>query len=402
MNGHEHSLAGYLTNNGSTLQIQSGSGGKLDKACAPLDQTFTAGNETLSYGFAHLRIDATKATVDWINESGTTVLSLSVNARVPAVGLTAQPVLANSTDAAIHYTKPKAVDYLIIGDWGALSANLSNVATTMNTWAESTSSQAVISTGDNFYSGAGALSYDGIQTADDAKFTQIWANVFNGTYLKTLPWWTVMGNHDWNGAGSATSELEHQGANWVLPDYFYTKRIEVDTGVYASFIFIETDLLYYNFTGYTAAMAAQFTAVGWNAESNTVAKQLAWIENAIAAANNDAYIFVVGHHPIYTCQGNAQTKFMPTLLSYINKWNVSGYMNGHEHSLAGYLTNNGSTLQIQSGSGGKLDKACAPLDQTFTAGNETLSYGFAHLRLTKTKATVDWVSETGSTVLTLS
>ncbi|KAJ3013036.1 UNVERIFIED_CONTAM: hypothetical protein HDU68_000900 [Siphonaria sp. JEL0065] len=395
-------------------------------------------------------------------------------------------------------------DALIIGDWGALSANLTAVATAMDTFAQTSSPSAIISTGDNFYSNAGNLGYDGILAADDIKFDTVWGNVFNGSAIKNLPWWTVMGNHDWNNnnsavselqhesatwilpdffftkrvqidtgvyasfifietdflyyenagysasmaaqftslgwstasnttqkqlswienaiadanndayifvvehandwnnAGSATGELDHQSPLWVLPDYFYTKRVEVDTGVFASFIFIETDFLYYENAGYSTSMANQFTSLGWSTAFNTTQKQLAWIENAIAAANNDAYIFVVGHHPIYTCGSNALTKSMPTLLSYVNKWNVSGYMNGHEHSLTGYLTNGNNTLQIQSGSGGKLDKACAPLDQNFTAGYETLAYGFAHLKITKTRATVEWINKSGVKVLSLS
>ncbi|KAI9333719.1 Metallo-dependent phosphatase-like protein, partial [Obelidium mucronatum] len=268
-----------------------------------------------------------------------------------------------TTTAAPTYTPltGPSLDFLVIGDWGTDVAGQYAVAAAMDTWAGASGSSAIISLGDNFYQHTAA--YDGIQSANDTKFTTFWKSVYTGNNIKNLPWWTVLGNHDWYTVNSMAYEIEFQDANWFLPDFFYTKRLLVDTGVYASFIFIETDLFEYGYGGANSAMATNFASLGWVTGSNTIEKQLAWIENAIAAANNDAYIFVVGHHPTYTCTSDvAKSTPLQSLLAIVNKWSVSAYMNGHSHSQAGYVTNGGKTLQIQAGSGGQNTGTCAPFD----------------------------------------
>ncbi|ORY37019.1 Metallo-dependent phosphatase, partial [Rhizoclosmatium globosum] len=246
-----------------------------------------------------------------------------------------------------------ALDMLVIGDWGTDVDDQFNVAKQMERWASALQSDKVISLGDNFYQGD--ATYDGIATANDVKFITYWKNVYNGTYLSTLKWWTVLGNHDWYSVGSDAYELMFNDDKWVMPDFFYIKRKQVDDGVFATFIFIETDLFEYGVQAKNKGMQQNFASQGW--DQNTNLKQLAWIENAIAQSNKDQYIIVVGHHPTYTCAGDV-TDDLGSLYNIINTWNVSAYMNGHSHSMAGYLTNNNRTLQVQAGSGGQTSSTC--------------------------------------------
>ncbi|ORY37986.1 Metallo-dependent phosphatase [Rhizoclosmatium globosum] len=314
-------------------------------------------------------------------------------------------------------------DALVIGDWGnpqaAWTANVSAVASQMNTWAGKKGSAAIINVGDNFYAGDANGKYpsEAVNSATDSKWVDIWSNVYNGDNIKNLPWWGVLGNHDWYLKNSFTYELNHIDPHWVIPDLFYTKRVQVDAGIYATFIFIETDLMQYGYGGSTKAaakgMQPSFAAQGWTNGTNTVEKQLAWIENAVQAANNDAYIFIMGHHPIYTCYKKpsdwnndpAVLSSLKSLLTIVNKWNVSAYFNGHQHSLAGYVTNNGNTLQIQSGSGGQLDGTCTdtfPDTKTYTVGGEYLTPGFAHLFVNSSIASVDLIDLKGSVIASYS
>ncbi|KAJ3067883.1 Tartrate-resistant acid phosphatase type 5 [Podochytrium sp. JEL0797] len=401
MNGHQHTLAGYVTNNGSTLQIQAGSGGKIDSACAPLDNTFSAGTEVVNYGFAHLRLDKTGAYVNFVNETAQSVLALSVKPRVPVTGVAPQPMLAPSADTSVHYTKPAvaqpaSIDYLVVGDWGNVAnlANMKNVAAAMDSWATQQNSSAVISLGDNFYGKAGTLySYEGVQSVNDPKFTGLWSNVFNGPTLKNLPWWMILGNHDWYLKASQVYEMQYQNVNWNAPDFFYTKRVQVDTGVWASFIFIETDLFQYGYAASKNDLAVNFAMQGWNAASRTVEKQLAWIDNALAQANNDQYVFVIGHHPDFDCGSDVTSSFnMTQVTGLINKWSASAYFSGHHHTMAYYYTNGGNTLQIQNGAGGNADAFCLPASKA--PGQELPNtFGFSHLNVNAQQATVDFITE---------
>ncbi|KAI9351401.1 Metallo-dependent phosphatase-like protein, partial [Obelidium mucronatum] len=284
-------------------------------------------------------------------------------------------------------------DALIIGDWGNFG-NLDNqkaVAAVMDTWAGVQQSQVVLSLGDNFYSTPNSsYNYEGVKSADDKKFKDLWSNVYSGTSLKSLPWWMVLGNHDWYLNKSQIYELEYSHPNWQLPDFFYTKRVEVADNTWASFIFIETDLLNYGYSGKSGwDMGNNFKSHDWVPAQKTVEKQLAWLDNALAKANNDAYVFILGHHTGFACGADVTgSKFMQNVTNLVNKWDASAYINGHHHTLAYYNTNGGKTLQVQVGSGGNLDGTCPPL--TNATGQEAAEYGFAHLRLTKSAASFDF------------
>ncbi|KAJ3068276.1 Tartrate-resistant acid phosphatase type 5 [Podochytrium sp. JEL0797] len=421
MNGHQHTLAGYITNNGKTLQMQAGSGGKIDSACLPLDNTFTAGLEVVSYGFAHLRLDKTGAYVNFVDETGSSVLALSVAPRVSVTGVTPQQLLAPSTDTSVHYVKPavpqpSSIDYLIIGDWGNVVnlAHMKNVAAAMDSWAAQQNSSAVISLGDNFYGCAGtAYSYEGVRSTNDPKFTELWRNVFNGPTLKNLPWWLVLGwvcyspskhfchrlyltydsSETTTGISRCRKCMSCSISTWTGTDFFYTERVQVDTGVWASFIFIETDLFQYGYNSTKNNLAINFALQGWNAASHTVEKQLSWLDNALSQANNDQYIFVIGHHPDFDCASDISSSInMTQVTTLINKWNASAYFSGHHHTLAYYYTNNGATLQVQNGAGGNADPSCLPASK---APGQELSntFGFSHLNVNAHEAQVDFITE---------
>ncbi|KAJ3014195.1 UNVERIFIED_CONTAM: hypothetical protein HDU68_000385 [Siphonaria sp. JEL0065] len=289
---------------------------------------------------------------------------------------------------------------LVIGDWGAQQdiVDEDSVAKAMDSWANKMGSMAVISLGDNYYKG-GSYDYEGVESVDDPKFNTLWKNVYAGTTLAKLPWWVVLGNHDWMGLNSFKYELEYQNSQWDLSDFFYTKRVLLPgtTDTYASFIFIETDLLQYGYNP-GGKMEKNFELVGWVPESNTADKQLQWIENLLNQANNDAFIFVMGHHGCFSCAKDLEgSKYMPSVCQLINKYQVTAYMHGHHHTLAYYYTNNNATLHVQSGAGGRTDDACAPLESV-VGQEKTKTYGFAHLRVYPRFAQFDFVTEAGESV----
>ncbi|KAJ3203814.1 Tartrate-resistant acid phosphatase type 5 [Entophlyctis luteolus] len=287
-----------------------------------------------------------------------------------------------------------SIDLLVLGDWGNQGniGNMMKVAASMDVWAASNGSSAVMALGDNFYKG-GIYNYEGVQSTNDPKFTTLWQDVFNGTTLSTLPWWIILGNHDWYLNKSQQYEMLYQHVNWQITDFFYTKRIAVDASTYASFIFIETDLLFYGYNSTKNDLAANFALQGWNTSVHTIEKQLAWIDNALEQANKDAYVFVMGHHPTFTCGSDVVSSVdMVALDNLINKWDPTAYINGHHHTLAYYYVNNNATLQVQSGAGGTpADTACPPYQAA--VGQELPSVnGFTHLRVTPSSATFDFVT----------
>ncbi|KAJ3245681.1 Tartrate-resistant acid phosphatase type 5 [Chytriomyces hyalinus] len=302
-------------------------------------------------------------------------------------------------------TLPPSLSFLVVGDWGneADVTDMRGVARAMNDWASEHKSNAVISLGDNFYKG-GSYDYEGVLSKDDKKFTSLWSDVFNGPALRALPWWITMGNHDWYAQGSSGHQLDFEHENWHFPDLFYSKRVPLGfSDMYASFIFIETDLLQYGYGALAkndSQMAGNFETFGWVEAAQTVEKQLAWLDKALETANQDALVFVVGHHGGFACSFDVvQAVYMDRVVALINKWNVSSYIHGHHHTMAYYYTNNGATLHVQAGSGGNVDAACAPIDTTAKGEELPNTYGFVHLSISgRDGAVFEFVTEIGEVV----
>ena len=78
----------------------------------------------------------------------------------------------------------------------------------------------VVNTGDNFYE-------NGIQTPDASKVRTRWYNVYNRGSLLEVPWYGVLGNHDYKGNPDAQFTIndakEYQ--SWKLPQRGYRKII---------------------------------------------------------------------------------------------------------------------------------------------------------------------------------
>ena len=74
----------------------------------------------------------------------------------------------------------------------------------------------VINTGDNFYE-------SGIQSADARKVTTSWYNVYNHQQLMEIPWYGVLGNHDYKGKPEVQFEINHleKFSSWTMPTRSY-------------------------------------------------------------------------------------------------------------------------------------------------------------------------------------
>ncbi|KAJ3212417.1 Tartrate-resistant acid phosphatase type 5 [Entophlyctis luteolus] len=294
------------------------------------------------------------------------------------------------------HTSAVPLSFLLIGDWGQPdnTQNVTGVAESLARVGKSTNATAVISVGDNFYKG-GSYDYDGIVSPDDSKFTNLWKNVYD----LDVPWWLVLGNHDWYTAESFRYELEFSGSGyWQLPDFFYTKRVLFDpeTRSHASFIFIDTNYLQYGYSDSEQNMTANFDRAGWGDVWKTTQKQLLWLDRALEAANADPYLFVVGHHGCFACAEDLeQSVHMRHVCRIVNKWNASAYIHGHHHTLAYYYTNANNTLHVQSGAGGNADIGCAPVDPDAPGEEFELLYGFVRLEISWQNAAFEIFAENG-------
>jgi predicted phosphodiesterase len=270
------------------------------------------------------------------------------------------------------------LDFLAIGDWGSDSAGQKRLATTLNTYAKNSSSSFLIALGDNFYE-------FGVSSTTDKKWTDVWKNVYTD-YLQRIPWYTVLGNHDWYGNVKAQIDFTQVEKNWVLPEFFYTRE-ETVAGKKVGFIYIDTDLFNYGYNclGFECALI-NFKKQGWTRENNTMEKQFEWIEAQLKAFQNHDYVFVSGHHNIAMCNPKGD---MPRLGALLERYNVSGYLFGHHHNFGYKKVQN--TMYLLTGAAGKTSGGCGDRD-IWKDGNK---FGFAHVSVGATDFSVRFVDEQG-------
>ncbi|KAI8895873.1 Metallo-dependent phosphatase-like protein [Globomyces pollinis-pini] len=169
----------------------------------------------------------------------------------------------------------------------------------------------------------------------------------------------------------------------TLPGYFYTKVEKFGDKV--AVLFIGTNLM--NTQG-PECWLIDFSDAGW-AKAKT---QFKWVEDQLIANKVADYLFVAGHHNVNLCGAK---KDIPRLATLIEKYNVSAYFFGHQHSL-GY-NKKANTMYVLSGAAGKTENGCS--GATWSSGNV---FGFVNVKLEGQKFTVDFINQSVIVIILIS
>jgi tartrate-resistant acid phosphatase type 5 len=184
------------------------------------------------------------------------------------------------------------LNFLVIGDWGYNSSDQTSVANAMKTVASANKTDFIVSVGDNFYFNGGGYNYDGVLSRNDDKFTDLWEKKYDGA-LSQLPWYLVLGNHDWYSCPECQIQYSKVNSRWKLPAFFHTKTI-LNSDFKAAFIFLDVNLLANGINGDSPAMKENLKKIS----KNSVYFIKRWIIKQLEKFSNFDYIFVVGHYPI--------------------------------------------------------------------------------------------------------
>jgi len=251
--------------------------------------------------------------------------------------------------------------FISIGDWGGAALeegqyaeNTDIVATQLGKSAEALNAEFIISTGDNFY-------WCGIQNSSDYQVKVSWVDPYKAASLQ-VPWYVSLGNHEYGYNVDAQLELANIYDNWVLPGRYYTKRVEITSGVYVTFIVIDS-----------SPCVAEYRSSnprGWDPcgeyyptcsivggsdpfegpckfHENIIAQdcgaQLTWFKEQLAAAPAGDWLIVIGHHPLDEL--NVEDFVTP-----LQDNGFDLYLNGHAHTLTQYSINNNPAF-VTTGAG---------------------------------------------------
>lgn len=153
---------------------------------------------------------------------------------VPILAFMAWRNQAPSWDGSPLVIEQKAespLEILFFGDNGSGLPEQFKVSEAMERYCLTHHLAAVFMLGDNFYP-------QGVKTIDDAQ----WQNKFRDPYEKPclgqIPFYAILGNHDYKGRPEAQIAYSHEQKFWHMPHRFYS----VQFGDLAKIIAIDTNI----------------------------------------------------------------------------------------------------------------------------------------------------------------
>lgn len=265
--------------------------------------------------------------------------------------------------AALSVAAKAGVSFITVGDWGGAaleepskpySQNVRDVAAQMERSANEHGVQFIVNTGDNFY-------WCGIQNSSDFQVTKDWLEPYAASSLQ-VPWYGVLGNHEYAYNVDAQIDLSSKYENWVLPGRYYTKRIQLDASHYASFIFIDSSPCVAEYRADnpsrwdpcstefpTCSLSGGTDEFEGSCEFNKhiltqdCSAQHDWFKQELAAVPEDDWLIVVGHHP-------AEEIDVEDFTTTMQAHGFDLFLNGHTHCLTHY-TIDGTGNYVTSGAG---------------------------------------------------
>lgn len=240
----------------------------------------------------------------------------------------------------------KPIRVLAFGDFGTGSAAQKQTAASMVAYHKTHPFDFGLTLGDNFYA-------RGMNSPDDPRWQTQWEQLYGPMHI---PFYAVLGNHDWSGADSPAAEILYsaRSQSWHMPSPYYT---------------------------FTAG-SVQFFAFDTPAIDEA---ELKWLDEELTRSTA-RWKVVFGHYHIYSATRGDNKELIARLLPILKKDHVDVYLNGHDHNLQ-ELRPEGSVHFFVSGGGGAGLYEMNPYDRSvfrqkvngFTvleADNKTLAVSF--------------------------
>ncbi|KQM38097.1 metallophosphoesterase [Sphingomonas sp. Leaf10] len=260
---------------------------------------------------------------------------------VGAAGLSVPPA------AAAREKQPKSATFAVLGDWGRDTPEQHHVAAAMGRAAAAARSDFVLAIGDNFYS-------DGVTSVDDP----LWQSVFEGVYTHPalqVPWYALLGNHDYRGNPQAQLDYAARSKRWRMPARYYQVAD-------AALVRADADLFAIDTSPFVERYRTNDGPIGSNTRSQDTKAQLAWLDHALSQSRAK-WKLVTGHHPIRSGgSGHGdQPEIIAQVLPILNRHGVQAYIAGHDHDLQ-HIRRDGIDM-IQCG-GGMEARPVSPVEGT--------------------------------------
>lgn len=295
------------------------------------------------------------------------VRTLFLGSQAVAVGsLFPQALFGSSRETA-------GLAFLVLGDWGRCGEeHQTKVARQMGLEARAATPRFVVSVGDNFYE-------NGVESIHDPQWKESFEGVYTADSLQ-VPWYAVLGNHDYHGNCEAQIDYTKASSRWKMPARYFQCTETVSDGCQVDMLFLDTTPM--------AEMSDDRVVSPAEIQSQNVAAQMEWLKSSLEASKA-RWKFVFAHHPVYSGGVHGDTPFLVEhLLPLLQKHGVQAYFNGHDHDLQHLQA--GSVNFFCSGAGSKVRETSKIEFTKFAKGSTS---GFVSVALNPDEMTlrmIDW------------
>ena len=257
------------------------------------------------------------------------------------------------------------------------------IAELMGRMAEAIDIEFVVAAGDVHH-------FEGVRSVDDPLWMTNYELIYSHPDLM-LPWYPILGNHEYRGNTQAVIDYSNVSARWQMPARYYTKVMEED-GITVRLVMTDTPPMIDKYRKDTDKYP--------DAGKQDLNAQLEWVDSVLTVAKED-WVIVVGHHPIYadTDKNDTERTDMQRRLDTILRkhGNVDFYICGHIHNFQ-HIRLPESDIDYVVNSSGSLSREVKPVDGTVFCSDAT---GYSLITVDKDEIDLYMIDRDGKVIHTV-
>jgi len=306
-------------------------------------------------------------------------------ASIAAFVLCMSALPASAQNEAAWKSLEKPLNFYLANDLGRNGYyDQKPIAELMGRMAETIDIEFVVAAGDVHH-------FEGVRSVDDPLWMTNYELIYSHPDLM-LPWYPILGNHEYRGNTQAVVDYSKVSARWDMPDKYYTQVMEED-GATIRLVMIDTSPLLDKYREDTEKYP--------DAGKQDMDRQLAWIDSVLTAATED-WVLVVGHHPIYAYTDKSEserTDMQKRVDSILRKHgNVDMYLCGHIHNFQHIRKKGSDTDYVVNSSGSLSRQNVEPVDGTVFCSGEP---GYSLITVDKKELCLHMVDKNGNIIHTI-
>lgn len=287
-------------------------------------------------------------------------------------------------DASKWKALEKSVNFFLANDLGRNGYyDQKPIAELMGNMAETVDVECVVAAGDVHH-------FEGVRSTQDPLWMTNYEQVYSHPELM-LPWYALLGNHEYRGNTQAVLDYTRVSARWNMPSRYYTKVLEND-GVTVRLVLLDTSPLIQKYRKDTAKYP--------DAVLQDDKRQLAWMDSVLNVAKED-WVVVAGHHPIFAETGKNDSErldMQKRVDAILRKHkNVSMYLCGHIHNFQ-HIRMQGSQIDYVVNSSASLSRSVKPIEGTQFCSPAA---GFSLITADKSQLNLHMIDAAGKVIYTV-